>query len=368
MKQYSMPNPKNYCVIMAGGIGSRFWPMSRTSNPKQFHDVLGTGQTLIQQTFERFLAICPAENIYIVTNAQYKSLVLEQLPGIKADQVLLEPSRRNTAPCIAYANHKIKLRDPEAAIIVAPSDHLVLKSAAFLETIETALEQAHTTQNLVTLGIKPSRPDTGYGYIQFTDEPNASRENVRRVKTFTEKPDIELAREFLKSGDFYWNSGIFVWTLPAILSAFRRHLPEVDELFESITPYYNTPDEEAQIAKVYSVCESISIDYGIMEKAENVNVVLSDFGWSDLGTWGSLFTHVKKDKHNNALTGKNVVMQGSQDNMVHVPEHKLVVVQGLNDYIIVDTDDVLLICPKEEEQKIKQIVTDLKASKNAKYV
>lgn len=353
---------------MAGGIGSRFWPMSRTANPKQFHDVLGTGQTLLQQTFERFLPICPAANIYIVTNAQYKDLVLEQLPEIKAEQVLLEPSRRNTAPCIAYANHKIKLRDPDAAIIVAPSDHLVLKANEFVKTIETALKQARDSQNLITLGIKPSRPDTGYGYIQFTDERHASNPNVKRVKTFTEKPDIELAREFLKSGDFYWNSGIFVWTLPSIMHAFRTHLSEVDELFEGITPYLNTAEEDEKIATVYSVCESISIDYGIMEKASNVNVILSDFGWSDLGTWGSLFTHIKKDKDNNAINGKNVVMQGSQDNMVHVPEQKLVVIQGLNDYIIVDTDDVLLVCPKEDEQKIKQIVTDLKASKNAKYV
>jgi len=363
-----MKNSKNYCIIMAGGIGSRFWPMSRTSLPKQFHDVLGTGMSLLQQTFERFTALCPAENIYIVTNSQYKDLVHEQLPEISAEQVLLEPSRRNTAPCIAYANHKIKLRDPKAAVIVAPSDHLVLKTGAFVNTIENALEQARTSQNLVTLGIKPSRPDTGYGYIQFTDEPDVKNPNVKRVKTFTEKPDIELAREFLKSGDFYWNSGIFVWTLSAIMEAFRTHLSEVDELFEDITPYYNTDEEEERIATVYSVCESISIDYGIMEKAENVNVVLSDFGWSDLGTWGSLFTHIKKDKENNAVNGKNVLLRDSRDNMVHVPEHKLVVMHGLDDFIVVDTDDVLLICPKESEQKIKQIVTDLKAGKNGKYV
>ncbi len=363
-----MVNPHNFCIIMAGGIGSRFWPMSRTANPKQFHDVLGTGQTLLQQTFERFLAICPPENIYIVTNAQYQDLVLEQLPEIKPDQVLLEPSRRNTAPCIAYANHKIKLRDPQAAVVVAPSDHLVLKTNAFLKTIDTALTQARNSGYLVTLGIKPSRPDTGYGYIQFTDEADSSNPDVKRVKTFTEKPDIELAREFLRSGDFYWNSGIFIWTLPSIMDAFRKFLPEVDELFEEITPYYNTPEEAERIANVYSVCESISIDYGIMEKADNVNVVLSDFGWSDLGTWGSLFTHITKDGHNNAVNGKNVMMQLSKDNMVHVPENKLVVIHGLDDYIVVDTDDVLMICPKEEEQKIKQIVTDLKASKNAKYV
>ncbi len=363
-----MVNQKNYCIIMAGGIGSRFWPMSRTSNPKQFHDILGTGATLLQQTFDRFLTICPRENIYIVTNDQYRDLVKEQISGLHDEQILLEPSRRNTAPCIAYANHKIKLRDSEAAIIVAPADHLVLKEAAFIATIETALNQARTTGNLVTLGIKPSRPDTGYGYIQFTDQKDAVSEQVKKVKTFTEKPDIELAREFLKSGDFYWNSGIFIWTLPSIQKAFNEHLHEIEELFEAITPYYNTPEEAGKIADVYSVCESISIDYGVMEKAKNVNVVLSDFGWSDLGTWGSLFTHIRKDKENNAIVGKNVVMVQSADNMINVPADKLVVVQGLNDYIVVDTNDVLLICPKEDEQKIKQIVTDLKASKNAKYV
>ncbi len=342
--------------------------MSRTANPKQFHDVLGTGQSLLQQTFERFMAICPPENIYIVTNAQYRDLVLEQLSEIGKEQVLLEPSRRNTAPCIAYANHKIAKREPNASIVVAPADHLVLKNQVFVESIETALDQAERSQNLVTLGIKPSRPDTGYGYIQFETEPSSAKSNVKRVKTFTEKPGIELAREFLKSGDFYWNSGIFVWTLPAILEAFKKYLPEVDELFEGISEHYNTEQEASQIAKVYSVCESISIDYGIMEKADNVNVVLSDFGWSDLGTWGSLFTHIRKDKDNNAILGKNVVVQSSKDNMIQVPAGKLVVLQGLDDYIVVDTEDVLMVCPKEDEQKIKQIVTDLKASKNAKFV
>jgi len=363
-----MSQQSNYCIIMAGGIGSRFWPMSRTSYPKQFHDILGTGSTLLQQTFDRFLPLCPKENIYIVTNSQYKNLVMEQLPGIGEDQILLEPSRRNTAPCIAYANHRIKLRDPDAVIIVAPADHLVLKESAFTATVQTAISQAQKTQNLITLGIKPSRPDTGYGYIQFTDTKDAVSENVRKVKTFTEKPNIELAREFLKSGDFYWNSGIFIWTLESISSAFKAHLPEIEELFENVTPQLNTPEEEVSIANVYSVCESISIDYGVMEKANNVNVVLSDFGWSDLGTWGSLFTHIKKDRENNAVVGKNVVIDQSSDNMVNVPSEKLVVIQGLSDFIVVDTDDVLLICPKEDEQKIKQIVNDLKVGKNARFV
>lgn len=352
---------------MAGGIGSRFWPMSRTSYPKQFHDILGTGFTLIQQTFDRFLKICPKENIYIVTNSQYRELVKEQLSGIQDEQILCEPSRRNTAPCVAYANEKIKLKNENARIIVAPSDHLVLKEGAFLSTIDTALEQAETTGNLITLGIKPSRPDTGYGYIQFTEANDAINENVKKVKTFTEKPDIELAREFLKSGDFYWNSGIFIWTLSSITEAYRKHLPEVTELFEGAQKEMNTPKEEEKIEEVYSVCESISLDYGIMEKAENVNVVLSDFGWSDLGTWGSLFTHVSKDRDHNAVVGKNVVLYNSHENMINVPENKLVVLQGLDDFILVDTNDVLLICPKEDEQRIKQIVNDLKTGKNAGY-
>ena len=352
---------------MAGGIGSRFWPMSRTSYPKQFHDILGTGNTLIQQTFERFLHLCPKENIYIVTNAQYRELVKEQLDGISYDQILCEPSRRNTAPCVAYANEKIRAKNPNARMIVAPSDHLVLKEQAFIDTMETALNQAQTTGNLVTLGIKPSRPDTGYGYIQLTDADHAVSDDVRKVKTFTEKPNLDLAKEFIKSGDFYWNSGIFIWTLESISEAYRQHLPEVNELFEEGAAELNSDKEEEKIAEIYSVCESVSLDYGIMEKANNVDVVLSDFGWSDLGTWGSLFTHVKKDTDHNAIVGKNVMLYDSKDNMINVPENKLVVVQGLEDYILVDTDDVLLLCPKEEEQRIKQFVNDIKTGKNADF-
>ena len=362
-----MVNKDNYCVIMAGGIGSRFWPMSRTSYPKQFHDILGTGNTLIQQTFERFLNLCPKENIYIVTNDQYRELVKEQLDGISYEQILCEPSRRNTAPCVAYANEKIRAKNPNARMIVAPSDHLVLKEQAFINTIETALNQAQTTGNLVTLGIKPSRPDTGYGYIQFTDADQVVSDDVRKVKTFTEKPNLDLAKEFIKSGDFYWNSGIFIWTLESISEAFRQHLPEVHELFEEGAAELNSDREEEKIAEIYSVCESVSLDYGIMEKANNVDVVLSDFGWSDLGTWGSLFTHVKKDTDHNAIVGKNVMLYDSKDNMINVPEDKLVVIQGLEDYILVDTNDVLLLCPKEEEQRIKQFVNDIKTGKNADF-
>jgi len=357
-----------YCVIMAGGIGSRFWPMSRKSNPKQFHDILGTGSTLIQQTFERFLHICPIENIYVVTSSIYESLVLEQLDGIRKENVLLEPSRRNTAPCIAYASHKIKMRNPNAVMIVAPSDHLVLKEAAFTETVKTAIDQAVNNQQLVTLGIKPSRPDTGYGYIQFEDDLESAHPDIKKVKTFTEKPDLELARTFIKSGDFYWNSGIFIWSAKTILEAFRTFLPEVNDLFTEALPMFNTADELKAIGNVYAMCESISIDYGVMEKAKNVNVVLSDFGWSDLGTWGSLFAQLKKDSENNAVIGKHVVLYNSADNMISAPKEKLVVVDGLDEFIVIDTPDALLICPKSNEQKIKQIVNDLKVSKNERYV
>lgn len=363
-----MENKNVYCVIMAGGIGSRFWPMSRTSFPKQFHDILGTGSTLIQQTYERFLSICPRENIYIVTSDIYKDLVSEQLDGILESRILLEPTRRNTAPCIAYAAHKIQKENKDAVMIVAPSDHLVLKENEFNKTIETAVKQAQSSGNLVTLGIKPSRPDTGYGYIQFEEDPDSELEQVKKVKTFTEKPNIDLAREFIRSGDFYWNSGIFIWTLNAIHEAFDIHLPEVNELFKGIAAALNTSEEPAAIARIYSMSESVSVDYGILEKAKNVNVVLSDFGWSDLGTWGSLFTQINKDKNHNAVVGKNVVLHNSSDNMISVPENKLVVVQGLQDFILVDTNDVLLLCPKSDEQKIKQIVTDLKVNKNGKFV
>jgi mannose-1-phosphate guanylyltransferase len=356
-----------YCVIMAGGIGSRFWPMSRTDLPKQFHDVLGTGNTLIQQTFERFLAICPRENIYVVTSDIYKSLVSEQLDGIPEENILLEPSRRNTAPCLAYASHKILKRNKNGVMIVAPSDHLVLKENEFKKTIDVAVHQAVETGHLVTLGIKPSRPDTGYGYIQFEDEPGGS-DQVKKVKTFTEKPDLDLAREFLRSGDFYWNSGIFIWTVGSIIEAFENHLSDINSLFNGIQQKLGTSEEASAIEGVYSVCESISIDYGILEKAKNVDVVLSNFGWSDLGTWGSLFTQVKKDKENNALIGKNIILQESSDNIIKVGDQKLAVIRGLEDYIVIDTSDALLIYPKEEEQKIKQVVNDLKLSKNAKYV
>lgn len=361
-------NKDNYCVIMAGGIGSRFWPMSRESFPKQFHDILGTGRTLIQQTFDRFVQLCPKENILIVTNKQYKDLVLKQLKGIDEKQVLCEPSRRNTAPCIAYAAYRIKKTNPDAAMVVAPSDHLILKEEEFLDTIEIALEKARSGNYLMTLGIKPSRPDTGYGYIQFKEEGKNDHKKVRKVKTFTEKPSHDMAMKFIKSGDFYWNSGIFIWTVESILTAFDKHLHEMNELFLEGEKFFGTRSENKFIRQTYEVCTNISIDYGIMEKARNAYVVLSNFGWSDLGTWGSLYTHLDHDKKGNAVVGDNVVLYNSLKNVVHAPKDKLVVLQGLNGYIVVESDNVLLVCKKSEEQKIKEFVSDLQHSKDNRYL
>jgi mannose-1-phosphate guanylyltransferase len=348
---------------MAGGIGSRFWPMSRTSFPKQFHDILGVGRTLIQMTYDRFLPICPKENILVVTNERYKDLVLQQLPELKPEQVLCEPFMRNTAPCVAYSAFWIADRSPDANIIVAPSDHLILKDAEFREIIEISIQQAKESGNLVTLGIKPTRPDTGYGYIQWADEKKANDERVKRVKTFTEKPDLELAKDFIDSGDFYWNSGIFIWSLQAIMNAYEIHLPEMYRAFAEGQGLYGTDEEKTFIEKIYPACDNISIDYGIMEKAKNVNVVLSDFGWSDLGTWGSLHTHLAHDSHQNGVVGQNVMLYNCADNVVNMPNNKLAVLHGLNGYIIVDTEDILLVCKKQDEQKIKQFVNDIKLQK-----
>ena len=359
----------NYCVIMAGGVGARFWPMSRTSHPKQFIDILGTGETLIQQTFNRFVNICPTENIYIVTNEIYKKLILEQVPQIAPEQILCEPSRRNTAPCIAYANYCILARDPEAQIVVAPSDHIILKEDVFLNNITSALQAASKKNWLLTLGIKPSRPDTGYGYIQFMEgDVYPEDPQIRKVKTFTEKPDHELATTFLNSGDFLWNSGIFIWSLQSIMKAFHERLPEVDVLFQQGIGKFGTPEEKNFINKTYAVCKSISIDYGIMEKATNVYVLAADFGWSDLGTWGSLYENRSQDKNGNAIMGKNVMMYDSKNCIVNMPKEKLVVLEGLTDYIVAESEDVLLICKKTDEQQIRQFVNDVRLEKGERFV
>jgi mannose-1-phosphate guanylyltransferase len=354
---------------MAGGIGSRFWPMSRTNHPKQFIDILGLGQTLLQLTYNRFLKLCPAENIVVVTNDIYKDLVKEQLPGLTDNQILLEPSRRNTAPCIAYACYKINAQNPEAKIVVSPADHLILKEETFVKAINSCFRKAASEDCLVTLGIKPSRPDTGYGYIQFVESSAAeSDKRIKKVKTFTEKPDLEMAKFFMQSGDFLWNSGIFIWTAKSILKAFEMHMPETDILFKEGNNVYNTDKEIDFIKSVYSVCKNISIDYGVMEKASNVYVRSSIIGWSDLGTYGSLYTHITKDEKQNAVINKNALMYNSEKCIISAPKQKLLVIEGLNDYIIVDTKDVLLICKKENEQQIRQFVNDVKMTKGDKFI
>lgn len=354
---------------MAGGVGARFWPMSKTSRPKQFIDILGVGKTLIRLTFERFANICPPENVYVVTNEIYKDLVLKQLPELSENQVLCEPSRRNTAPCVAYANYKIKEVNENAVIVVAPSDHVILKEDEFVRNIKSALKAARENDWLITLGIKPSRPDTGYGYIQFREgEVYAEDNQLRQVKTFTEKPNLEIAKSFLESGDFLWNSGIFIWSLKSIMRAFESHLEEVNSLFKSGTGKYNTPEEKAFIEQTYSACKNISIDYGIMEKAKNVFVLAVDFGWSDLGTWGSLYTIRDKDEQENAVVGNNVMLYDSKNCIVNVPDNKLTVLQGLDDYIVVEEDGTLLVCRKEDEQQIRQFVSDVKSEKGDQYI
>ncbi len=352
----------NYLVIMAGGIGSRFWPMSRTNFPKQFHDVLGIGQTLLQLTVERFKAICPIENVYIVTNDIYFDIVKEQIPGLRDEQILLEPSRKNTAPCIAYASYKIFAQNENANIIVAPSDHLIMKQEEFESSIKLALKQAEQDDLLITLGIKPSRPDTGYGYIQFCEAENSIAEEIKKVKTFTEKPKLDMAKEFLESGDFYWNSGMFIWSARSIINAFKNYLPEIHTLFNEGIGKYNSAEEQEFINESYPQCKSISIDFGIMEKAENVLVLLADLGWSDLGTWGSLYEHIELDKKQNAVVGDKVLTYDCKDNIIMMPDNKLVVVEGLMDYIVVESDNTLLICKKRSEQKIKQFVSDIKSN------
>ncbi len=344
----------NYCIIMAGGVGSRFWPFSRNNRPKQFLDFFGTGRSLLQMTFDRFKKLMPTENILIVSNMIYRDMILEQLPEITSNQILLEPHRRNTAPCIAYAVNRIKSMTTEANIVVAPSDHLIMKENDFIETIKVGLEFVSKNDNLLTLGIKPSRPETGYGYIQI-DEGDTS---LRRVKTFTEKPNAELAQIFYETGEFYWNSGIFLWNLQTIDKAFNDLLPEVSNKFVSGKTFFNTEKEQEFIDNMYPSCPNISIDYGIMEKAENVYVLCSDFGWTDLGTWGSLYEMSPKDENENVSLKCETSFYDSEHNIIALPSGKLAVIEGLNGFIVAESDNVLLICKLDEEQRIRQFVND----------
>ncbi len=357
-------NPNYYVVIMAGGIGSRFWPMSRQHYPKQFHDILGTGRTLLQQTADRYNQVCPPENIYIVTNKDYYGLVKEQLPFLSDHQILLEPIGRNTAPCVAYACQKIGSKNPNAAVVVAPSDHVILKEEAFARTVLEGLQIATDNNVLLTLGIKPSRPDTGYGYIRFQEDTLG---NAHKVKTFTEKPNLELAKNFLKSGDYVWNAGIFIWSVSAIEAALKEHLSEMQEIFADGAPTYYTDEEAAFINVAYGQCKSISIDYGIMEKSNNVYTLLSEFGWSDLGTWKSLFDISPKDTNGNVINGTVMTYNTKNCIIKTTSNDKLIVVQGLDNYIVAESDGVFMVCHKDQEQMVKDFVTDTKATQDKKF-
>ncbi len=357
-----------YCVIMAGGIGSRFWPMSRTEMPKQFLDVLGIGRTLIQQTVDRFTSIIPIENIYIVTNKLYKDIILEQIPELDEHQVLLEPAMRNTAPCIAYATYKILSKNPDANFIVAPSDHLITKEEKFLDYIKQGVEFVTQNDQLLTLGIQPSRPETGYGYIQVAETGKINLGELYPVKTFTEKPKLDQAKIFLECGDFFWNAGIFLWSGKTIVDAFDKFLPDVASKFNGGTDKYYTDAEVAFIDEAYPSCKNISIDYGIMEGAQNVHVLCCEFGWSDLGTWGSLYDHLKTDDAGNATWSSNTLLYDCKDNLINLPEDKVAVIHGLEGYIIVEAGKSLLICKKDDEQRIKEFVTDVKIEKGPEYV
>lgn len=362
-------NKNYYCVIMAGGVGARFWPLSRNSRPKQFLDIMGTGETLIQQTFRRLTTICPPENILVVTHQHYRAQVLEQLPAIVPDHVLCEPMRRNTAPCIAYATYKIKKLNPNACMVVAPSDHIILKEEIFTQTLLAALKAAEENDWLLTLGITPSRPDTGYGYIQFDDSKAFPPENkVRKVKTFTEKPHKELAESFIQSGDFLWNAGIFIWSLKSILGAMQQHLPEINEVFQKGAKAYFTKKEPEFIENAYATCKSISIDYGVMEKADNVYVIAADIGWSDLGTWGSLYENSPKDENGNVSNGTPALLYNTTNSIITLPSGKVAVIQGLDGFIVVEDNGVLMICKRTDEQGIRKHVDDVKALKGEEFV
>ena len=348
---------KNYCIIMSGGIGNRFWPYSNERTPKQFLDFFGTGRSLLQTTFDRFNKIIPTENIFVVTNDGYADVTKKQLPELHEDQILLEPIRRNTAPCIAYASYRIHAINPDAKIIVTPADHLILKSDQFVADIEKGLEFVDKHNVLLTLGVKPTRPETAYGYIQVSAD---KMDGVHKVKTFTEKPNKELAQTFIDSGEFVWNSGIFIWSLKTIMTAFRTHLPDISNKFNEGAHLFNTEKEKEFIDNSFPFCSNISIDYGILEKADNVYVIISSFGWSDLDSWTSLHDASLGDENNNVNLQCQAIYINSSNNVVATTNKKMVVIQGLDDYIIAESDNTLLICKKEEEHRIKHFMTDAK--------
>jgi mannose-1-phosphate guanylyltransferase len=353
-------NKNLFVVLMAGGVGVRFWPYSRNSKPKQFLDVLGTGKTLLQSTFDRFLPLCPPENIYVVTHEEHADLVKEQLPQLTSEQVLAEPMRKNTACCIAYASYKIALKNPEAVVVVTPSDHLIMMEEEFQDVIRKATDQAKSQNKLITLGISPSRPETGYGYIQYHTEKSF----IKKVKTFTEKPELSLAKKFIESGDFVWNSGIFIWGVQAINDAFHQYLPEMAEVFDESKQKFGTAEEKEAILSAYSQCKNISIDYGIMEKAKNVFVCLGTFTWSDLGSWASIHEISEKDENNNVINA-NAQTYDTRNSIIKGPPDKLFVVQGLNGYLVGEFGNVVIVCEKDREEQFRRFVNDLKTKPNA---
>lgn len=352
----------NYAIIMAGGVGSRFWPWSKTERPKQFLDVLGTGKTLIQQTFDRINRICPSENILIITNRLYEDTIANQLPSLPKENILCEPRRRNTAPCIAYGAFRIKQKNPNASILVAPSDHIILKEDLFLEVVGKGFDYTSQNDALLTIGIKPHKPETGYGYIKSDGHLIAEEGNLWQmsgVVRFTEKPDQETAEEFMASGEYFWNAGIFIWSVESILGAFVNYMPDLFKQFEFEKDKLGTPGEQLAIDSIYNKCDNISIDYGIMEKADNVLVISTDIGWSDLGNWSALGELSDTDGFGNSYYGKKVLMYDSKGCLVKVPEGKVAVIEGLEDYIIIEDEKALLICKKDHEQRIKQFVEDV---------
>lgn len=350
-----MADQNNHLVIMAGGIGSRFWPMSTPEKPKQFIDVLGCGRTLLQLTVDRFKGICNAENIWVVTSASYVDLVRKQLPEIPEENILKEPCRRNTAPCIAYVSWRIKSKCPHANIVVSPSDHIVMNPTEFQRVIQSCLGFVGESDAIITLGMKPNRPETGYGYIQADLSASSVRnKEVFRVDSFREKPDLKTAEKYIQKNNYFWNAGIFIWNVSTIVNAFRVYQPAISEIFESMLPYYGTPKEQEVIDEKFPQCENISVDYAIMEKVEEIFVFPANFGWSDLGTWGSLQEHVAHDAYGNACIGNNIKVYDTHNCMIHTTQEKKVVVQGLDGYIVAEKDDTLLICKLSEEQRIKQ--------------
>ncbi len=350
-------------VIMAGGTGTRFWPYSRNKKPKQFLDILNTGRSLLQMTYDRFLKYVTKDQIWIVSNLMYKDLISLQIPDLPSDQILLEPSKRNTGPCIAYAAHKIRKKDPNALLVITPSDHAIFKPESFLEVIQNAVDCAADSKKLLTIGIKPHRPETGYGYIQYSHSDSIAK----KVKTFIEKPDIDLAKKFIDTGEFVWNAGIFILSVAAIIEAFEKHQKELTDLFAAGQKHYGTDKEASFIEKAYSHCKSISIDYAIMEKADNVFTILGDFGWSDLGSWNVLHELIEKDDNNNIIES-TALLYNSKSNYIKSKKEKLLVISDLEGYLVADFDDVLLICKKDDAAKFKSFVNDVKATKGDSFI